>query len=132
MIEGHYERLMHGGMALEQSLDLNRKDIFAAAHEHVVIASDEIIETFFIAPADVARVVPAVTQAVSRFSRQVVITEQHAGVLHGKFTFIVLRLRAIALALRRIVSANKLRFGSGIWHTNRAGRTRLAFRMRAE
>src|SRR5262249_60776052 len=117
MIERHDQHLMHGGMALEQRLDLYWKDVLTTAHEHVVVASDEIIETFFIATADVAGVVPTITQAAGRFSRQVVGAEQHAGVLHRQFTFSWIR------------TADKLRFGPRIRHTYRARRTRLTFGM---
>src|SRR5262245_60754004 len=82
MIERQYQRLMHSGMAFEQRLDLYREDVLTAAHEHVVVAPQQIIETFFITPTDVAGVVPAITDALRRFCRQVVIAEQHAGVLH--------------------------------------------------
>src|SRR5262249_39924564 len=81
MIERHYQRLMHGGMTPDHGLALYRKDVLTATHEHVIVASDEIIEPFFIAAADVAGVEPTVTQALSRFSRQVLIAEEDAGVL---------------------------------------------------
>src|SRR5215510_5232534 len=108
---------MYGGVALEQRLDLERKDDLTAANEHVIAAPNEIIETLFVAAADVAGVVPAITQAIRRFSRQVVIAKQHTRILHRKFTFI------------RVQATHKLRFGAGIGHTNRARRTRLAFGM---
>src|SRR5262249_16500061 len=111
---------MYSGMALEQRLDLERKDVLTAAYEHVIAPPNEIIETFFVAAAYVAGVVPAITQAIRRLSRQVVIAKQHAGILHRKFTF------------TRVQAAHKLRLGSGIGHADRAGRTRLAFGMWAE
>src|SRR5262245_20101454 len=62
MIKRHDQRLMHGRMALEQRLDLYRKDVFTAADKHVVVAPDEIVKTVIISAADVAGVVPAITQ----------------------------------------------------------------------
>src|SRR5262249_14331216 len=106
MIERQYQRLMHSGMAFEQRLDLYREDVLTAAHEHVVVAPQQIIETFFITPTDVAGVVPAITDALRRFCRQVVIAEQHAGVLHCEFTLI------------RMEPTDKLRFRPWIRHAN--------------
>ena len=120
MVKGHDQRLVHCRVALDQRLDRQREDVLAAAHEHIVVAPNEVIETFFIPPANVAGIVPTIAQAVGCLGRQVVIAEQHAGILHYEFTFIWIR------------TPNQAGFGSRIRHADGLRRTRIAFGMWAE
>jgi hypothetical protein len=45
---------MHGGMFVEDILDIIRKDVLAAAYDHVFFAVNDIEETLFVKPAHVA------------------------------------------------------------------------------
>src|SRR5439155_24389043 len=107
-------------MAFDQGLDHYREDVLAAPHQHRVVAPNEVIQTSLLPPANVPGIVPTIAQAVGSLGRQVVIAEQHAGILHYKFTFIWIR------------TPNQAGFGSRIRHADGLRRTRIAFGMWAE
>src|SRR5262245_3938827 len=66
VMERHHQSLVNGRMAFQPYFDLHRKYIFATAYKHIVGAPDEVVEALFIPAANIARIVPAVTQPLFR------------------------------------------------------------------
>ena len=65
-------------MTREHRLDLDRIDILAAAHDHVLEPIDDMDIARLVHPADVARMHPAAAQRRGGFLRPVPIAEHHA------------------------------------------------------
>jgi hypothetical protein len=111
--EGHYAGLVHCGVAFEQAFDFDRKNVFAAANEHVIGATDKKVEALGIATADVTGVIPAALQSFRRFLGKVVVTQQDARVFQQQFAFVGIR------------AVDQSGFGSGVGHTDRTHRARF-------
>ena len=84
----HNRSLVHAGHPLDQLLNFARPDIFAADHEHVVSAAEEMEKPVLVPAHNVSGSIPAVAHHFAGLFRLVVVAFHQHRALHVKHALV--------------------------------------------